>query len=108
MKKLMLIFSLSMALATTARSLDISKFEELPEDLKAFYLLGVANGILASSGVNEHILGQTKDFYCMPTNIKFGSDLAKVAMDNFRNENKADTDAALAVLFGLQMLFPCE
>ena len=108
MKKLLLILGLSLGLASPASSLPYNLFKNLSEDKKSWFLGGIAEGILYSAAVNEAI-GTPNTFYCMPrTGVTLGGDLAKIALQTYRNERGDDVEVGLGVLVGLSIMFPCN
>ena len=107
MKKLLLILGLSLGLATPASSLPYNLFKNLSEETQTWLLGGIAEGILYSYAVNE-ATGIPNTFYCLPKGLNLGCDLAKVALQTYRNERVDDVEVGLGVVIGLNIMFPCN
>ena len=89
------------------KSLELSEFYKLSDKTQEWYLYGVMEGILYTQAGAE-TLKKGEVYTCVPGNIQYSDDLAKVALQNFRKENKQDMPVAMAVILGLIEIFPCN
>ena len=46
------------------------------------------------------------NIFCLPSDVRFGPDLAKVALSNFSGSK--DMQVAFGVIEGINKMFPCE
>ena len=105
MKKLLFLivaFCLSSTCATFA--LPMSQFEELSPKAQRGYLSGIASGIIFMDGF--HRANGALPIYCMPDTIKFGGEMAKVALSNYRGDG--GKPVTYRVIEGLRAMFPCK
>ena len=94
--------------AQPSKAIEISMYEQLPSDDKTVYIGGVAAGMSAI-----HFISQNKGYrqlFCLPDGTRLGGDLARVALMTFKDRYSSDgaIDVSVAVLLGLQIMFPCR
>ena len=93
-------------ISTKATALEISRYEQLSEQLQNFYIGGIAAGIRS---LHTYYVSQSQTenlFFCMPINVAVGGALAKAALATFDGNKK--TYVADGVLVGLRDMFPCN
>ena len=109
----MLSFTVALAGSQVA-AITISEYEQFHKIDKHgadMYISGIAEGIItARAGFQFYNQGSNYiDLFCIPDGIKVGANLAKVAMQAYKEANRSD-DAfvGFAVAEGLSKMFPCN
>ena len=98
-----ILFCLVLIVGTQARSIDVNSFETFSEESQYIYLTGVIEGILFSQVANT--VNNSDPFICSPDTVKYTAELARAAI---ATNNDPTSRVGLAVVLGLQKMFPCE
>ena len=115
MKKLIIIFGLlSVLVGNQAEAITIKEYEEfrkIDEYGADMYLSGIAEGlVVARAGFQFYNQGLNYiDLFCAPDNIKIGRDLARAALQTYKDANRGDdVFVGFGVAEGLSIMFPCN
>lgn len=115
MKKTLLIIVLYLGLignqAEAVKISEYEQFEAIDKDGADLYISGVAVGIDYANSGSKYINKGSSDFvdqFCLPQGVSLGGNLAKVALQTYKDAEKGKDDTlAFAVLMGIIMMFPC-
>ena len=101
-----LLVSLVFTLGTTTASLgsSIKQYEKYDRVQQSFFIGGIADGLVMTQAY-YHKVG-LPEIFCLPSDVRFGPDLAKVALSNFSGSK--DLPVAFGVIEGITKMFPCE
>lgn len=93
--------------AQASKAIELWELEELDKTNWAAYLLGVMDSMIFTTAVAE-ARGHTTTF-CIADDVVQGVNLAEAAIQTFKNSNsRDDVPVALAVIFGIDRMFPCR
>ena len=116
MKKLLLILAVTLGLicnqSAAVTIAEYEKFAETDKDGADLYISGIAAGIRASHLAGQYINKDMPhlDQFCRPEGVRLGGNLAKVALQTYKDaqtQKGEDSNLGFAILVGLIIMFPC-
>mgnify|MGYP001336884882 CR=1 FL=1 len=100
------IFAIGLLAISSQPSLasSIKQYEKYDRVTQSFYIGGIADGLGMLQAYYQKV--GVPNIFCLPSDVRFGPDLAKVALSNFSGSK--DLPVAFGVIEGITKMFPCE